>query len=91
MDASLEPGRKRRPFSICLRAGMLYLSAARATVFFAIGPLANAQEVTRVLPFAGTHSETWERFGVRQIPSGTSILGGIATISGDHMETATSF
>jgi len=44
-----------------------------------------------VPPFIGTHSETWERFGVTQIPSGTSILGGIATISGDHMVTAGSF
>ena len=91
MDASLELGRKRRLFSICLRAAILDLSAALATLFSAIGPLAHAQQVTRVLPFAGTQSETWERFGVRQIPSGTSILGGIATISGDHMETATSF
>jgi uncharacterized coiled-coil protein SlyX len=40
-----------------------------------------------VPPFVGTHSETWERFGMAQIPSGTSILGGTATISGDHMVT----
>ena len=40
----------------------------------------------------GTHSETWERFGYgHMIPSGTSILGGIATISGDHMLTAGAF
>jgi hypothetical protein len=44
-----------------------------------------------VPPFVGTPSETWERFGVSQIPSGTSILGGIATISGDQMITATRF
>jgi hypothetical protein len=44
-----------------------------------------------VPPFIGTHSETWERFGFRSIPSGTPILGGIATISGDHMETVPSF
>jgi hypothetical protein len=74
-----------------MRGATLYLSAVLALLFFAIRPLANPQQVTRVLPFAGTQSETWERFGVRQIRSGTSILGGIATISGDHMETATSF
>jgi len=74
-----------------MRGATLYLSAVLALLFFAISPLANPQQVTRVLAFAGTQSETWERFGVRQIHSGTSILGGIATISGDHMETATSF
>jgi hypothetical protein len=35
-----------------------------------------------VPPFVGTNSETWERFGINFIPDGTSILGGIATISG---------
>jgi len=42
-------------------------------------------------PFVGTNSETWERFGIRSIPSGTSILGGIATISGCCMLTANRF
>jgi hypothetical protein len=58
---------------------------------FIKGPPAYAQQVTPVAPFIGTHSETWERFGVAQIPSGTSILGGTATISGDHMISNTSF
>ncbi len=48
-------------------------------------------QVTLLPPFVGTNSETWERFGVAGIPNGTSILGGIATISGDDMRTATSF
>jgi hypothetical protein len=66
------------------------LSLALAFLSFVKAPLAYSQ-VTQVPPFIGTHSETWEEFGVRQIPSGTSILGGIATISGDHMVTANSF
>ncbi len=69
---------------------MLYLSGALAVLFFVTSP-AYAQQVIQVPPFIGTHSETWERFGVSQIPSGTSILGGIATISGDHMVTNTWF
>jgi hypothetical protein len=73
------------------RRQALYLPVALALLFFAISPLAHAQQLTRVPPFVGTHSETWERFGVSQIPSGTSILGGIATISGDQMITATRF
>src|SRR5438128_2555000 len=48
-------------------------------------------QVTLMPPFVGTHSETWERFGVNQIPSGTSILGGIATISGTNMLTEKKF
>ena len=44
-------------------------------------------QVTFVDPFVGTNSETWERFGISTIPSGTSILGGIATISGTVMIT----
>ena len=67
------------------------MSGAVVLLFSARASPAYAQQVTRVPPFVGTHSETWERFGVSQIPSGTSILGGIATISGDHMETANSF
>lgn len=39
-------------------------------------------QVTTVPPFVGTHSETWEEFGVSLLPDGTSILGGIATITG---------
>jgi hypothetical protein len=48
-------------------------------------------QVTTVPPFVGTNSETWERFGVNSIRSGTSILGGIATISGCCMRTAHTF
>jgi len=53
--------------------------------------VSQSTQVTTVPPFVGTNSETWERFGVTHIPSGTSILGGIATISGTRMVTATSF
>lgn len=38
-------------------------------------------EITPVPPFVGTHSEMWERFGNHGYPSGTSIFGGIATVS----------
>ncbi len=48
-------------------------------------------QVSSVPPFIGTYSETWEEFGVSELPSGTPILGGIATISGDHIVTDTSF
>jgi hypothetical protein len=70
---------------------MLYPLSALALFLFLKAPSAHAQQITRVPPFIGTHSETWERFGVRQIPNGTHILGGIATISGDHMVTNTFF
>ena len=73
------------------RRQVLYLPVALTLLFFAISPPAHAQQVTPVPPFVGTHSETWERFGISQIPSGTSILGGIATISGDELVTFTSF
>src|ERR1043166_2097949 len=69
----------------------LLLRLAIGVLVFVSAPAVYAQQVTPVPPFIGTHSETWERFGVAQIPSGTSILGGIATISGDHMVTAHSF
>ena len=52
---------------------------------------AQSAQVTAVPPFVGTHSETWEEFGGNDIPSGTSILGGIATISGTNMLTETRF
>lgn len=48
-------------------------------------------QVTTVPPFVGTNSETWERFGINSLPSGTSILGGIATISGGKMLTQHGF
>src|SRR6266403_5292917 len=47
--------------------------------------------VTSVGPFVGDHSETWEEFGAHQIPNGTSILGGIATITGTKMFTSHTF
>src|SRR5438445_13796033 len=53
--------------------------------------LTTSAQVTVVTPFVGDHSETWERFGVTDIPDGTSILGGIATITGTNMVTAKSF
>ena len=77
---------------VCLRATSVRL--VRAITFLLITKMClmcAAAQVTHVPPFIGTYSETWERFGLRSIPSGTSILGGIATISGDHMETAHSF
>jgi hypothetical protein len=49
--------------------------------------VAQGSQVTPVGPFYGTNSETWERFGPDSIASGTSILGGIATISGQRMIT----
>jgi hypothetical protein len=91
MNGWLELEEKRNFFLGCLRAAMFYPLGALALLLFLKAPPANGQQVTPVPPFVGTNSETWERFGVRSIPSGTSILGGIATISGDHMETATSF
>jgi hypothetical protein len=86
MNGRLRLGENRRLSLLYLRAATLYLSGALALLFFVTSPPAYAQ-VTEVPPFVGTNSETWERFGLAQIPSGTSILGGIATISGDHMVT----
>jgi len=91
MNGWLELEEKRSLFLACLRAAMFYPLGALALLLFLKAPSANGQQVTPVPPFVGTNSETWERFGVRSIPSGTSILGGIATISGDHMVTATFF
>src|SRR6267378_4445403 len=72
------PLEKRR--SLCMAS----LGAATAYLLFAF--IASAQ-VTVVPPFVGDHSETWERFGVSDIPNGTSILGGIATITGTNIVT----
>jgi hypothetical protein len=84
-------GEKRSLCLSCLRAARFYPLGALALLLFLKAPLANAQQVTQVPPFIGTNSETWERFGVTGIRDGTSILGGIATISGDNMVTAHSF
>src|SRR5437762_203651 len=60
------------------------MTSAGSTVF-------EGTQVITVDPFVGTNSETWEQFGLGVIGSGTSILGGIATISGTQMITAHRF
>ena len=50
-----------------------------------------AAQVTIEPPFVGTHSETWERFGLSEIRSGIPILGGIAAIMGTSMLTEHKF
>jgi hypothetical protein len=60
---------------------------AIACLFFARNSCA---QITLVPPFVGTHSETWEEFG-GDLPDGTSIFGGLATISGTKMVTDSSF
>ena len=84
-------GEERSFFVVFIRAATLCLSGVLALLLFVTGLSAYAQQVTHVPPFIGTNSETWERFGFGHIPNGTSILGGIATISGNPMETAPSF
>src|SRR6266404_4895877 len=91
MNGRLELEEKRSLVLACLRAATSYALRALALSVFLNALPTNAQQVTQVPPFVGTHSETWERFGISQIPSGTSILGGIATISGDELVTFTSF
>ena len=61
---------------------------AIACLFFARNSYA---QITLVPPFVGTHSETWEEFGWLDLSDGTSIFGGIATISGTQMVTDSSF
>src|SRR5438552_13177894 len=92
MKQSLQFGKTRSPLLVCF--GAASSSLLRAIAFLLIAKICLMCAVAQVTPvplFAGTHSETWERFNVAEIPSGTSILGGIATISGDRMETAHSF
>jgi hypothetical protein len=92
MKQSLQFGKGPTPFIVCLRGTSFCLLRAIAFLFIAKTCLVYAvAQVTLVPPFIGTHSETWEEFGITDIPSGTSILGGIATISGDHMVTDVSF
>lgn len=62
-----------------------------ALLSFVIALKEATAEITPVPPFVGTHSETWESFGHSSVPNGTSILGGIATISGNRMVTDSSF
>jgi elongation factor P hydroxylase len=82
---------KRSLLLASLRVGTLYPLGALALLLFVKAPATYAQQVAHVPPFVGTNSETWERFGFGHIPNGTSILGGIATISGSDIETAPSF
>jgi hypothetical protein len=91
MNGWCELEEKRNLFLAFLRMGMLYPLGALALLLFLKAPPAYAQQVTHVPPFIGTNSENWERFGFGHIPNGTSILGGIATISGSGIETAPSF
>jgi hypothetical protein len=53
-----------------------------ALLSFVIALKEASAEITPVPPFVGTHSETWESFGDKGTPNGTSIFGGIATVSG---------
>jgi hypothetical protein len=55
------------------------------------GPTAlQGTHVKIVPPFVGDHSETWEEFPVQKFRSSViSIFGGIATIWGSRLETAT--
>jgi len=68
MNRWLELEEKRNLFLACLRAAMLYPLGALALLFFLKTTPANAQRVTQVPPFVGTHSETWERFGISPNP-----------------------
>src|SRR5438309_7300922 len=77
MKRSLHLGRRR---SVCMAC---VLSATLCLLF----ALTTSAQVTVVPPFVGDHAETWERFGVSEIPDGTSILGGIATITGTNIVT----
>jgi hypothetical protein len=72
------------PIGKWLRA-VFYLSSA--FTLLAVATSTAPAQVTLVPPFVGTYSETWERFGVSDIPNGTLILGGIATISGTNIVT----
>jgi hypothetical protein len=74
-----------RGITFCLLRAITFLLIAKMCLMSA------AAQVTLVPPFVGDHSETWERFGVTPIPNGTSILGGIATISGTDIRTAHNF
>jgi hypothetical protein len=90
MKRLLQLERRRNFFMACLRAATFCLLFALTAVVTAQPPpttTASQPAVTSVPPFIGTNSETWEEFAVGELPTGTSILGGIATISGDEMLT----
>ena len=88
-DTKRVPGRKRNLFLAHSRPATFFLLFELIALFMAKIPLLYAgSQVTLMPPFVGTHSETWEEFQIQGLPNGTSILGGIATISGPNMETA---
>ena len=77
-DTKRVPGRKRNLFLAPLPALTFYPLFALVAFFLPrTPPLYAGSEVTLMPSFVGTQSETWERFGVNQIPSGTSILGAL--------------
>src|SRR5207302_8706029 len=92
MKRLFQPGKTRIPFMACWCATIFCLLFALTALVVAKTPTrtvstaSQSTQVTIVPPFVGTHSETWERFPIQSIPSGTSILGGIATISGPNLE-----
>ena len=107
MKRLFQLGKTRIPFMACLCATIFCLLFALTALVVAKTPprhlsasgatktartsSAEGTQVTTVPPFVGTNSETWERFGINSIPSGTSILGGIAMISGCCMLTENRF
>ena len=65
-------GRKRNISLAYLRATTFGSLFALIALFMAKAPpLYAGSQVTLMPPFVGTHPETWEEFGVTQIPSGT--------------------
>jgi hypothetical protein len=89
-------GKKRSLFLLCWGGAALCLLFVFAALAIAKAPMRTAPtvaqaQVTIVPPFVGTHSESWEGFPFAALPSGKSILGGIATISGCCMRIEKSF
>ncbi|HKP02809.1 MAG TPA: hypothetical protein VJU77_05530 [Chthoniobacterales bacterium] len=83
-----KPVRERTPSPASFGKCFIALSLAIVTLTLTIA----RADVTPVPPFTGTHTETFEEFGRQffdddqQIP----VFGGIATLSGPRLETATS-
>lgn len=94
MGQLLQLGRKRNLFQASLQAAIFGLLFALVISSIAKEPPRYASEsaaaaVTEIPRFVGTHSETWEEFGVRKFNSEEiSILGGTGVISGTLLETA---
>ena len=89
-------GKKRSLFlfgwggaALCLLFAFAALAIAKAPIRTA--PIVAQAQFTIVPPFVGTHSESWEGFPFAALPSETSILGGIAKISGCCMQIQKSF